>query len=217
MTLAGSSPELLVRCSGSVLEERPIAGTRRRGATREEDGALAEELLRDPKERAEHVMLVDLGRNDLGRVAAPGSVSVQRFMDVERFSHVMHLTSSLRAQLAEGLDAVDVLRAAFPAGTVSGAPKIRALEIIGEMERTPRGPYAGAVGWLGLDSRRVDLDTGITIRSLWIKDGWAHWRAGAGIVSDSVPHREWEECMAKAGILENVLTRQGVSDAFAHR
>jgi anthranilate synthase component 1 len=217
MTLIGSSPELLVRCTGGALEERPIAGTRRRGAGRAEDLELAEELLRDPKERAEHVMLVDLGRNDLGRIAAPGSVSVERFMEVERFSHVMHLTSYLRARLAGELDAVDVLRGTFPAGTVSGAPKIRAVEIIREMEATPRGPYAGAVGWLGLDGSGVNLDSGITIRSLWIREDRVHWRAGAGIVSDSVPEREWEECLAKARIVENVLTQQGVSDAFAHR
>jgi len=150
-------------------------------------------------------MLVDLGRNDLGRIAAPGSVQVDRFMQVERFSHVMHLTSYLQARLQDGLDAVDVLQATFPAGTVSGAPKIRAMEIIADLERQRRGPYAGAVGWLGLDSPQFNLDTGITIRTMWIEDNRLNWQAGAGIVSDSVPEREWEECLNKAKIINHIL------------
>ncbi len=217
LKLIGSSPELLVRCSSGVLEERPIAGTRRRGAKQKEDTALARELLDDPKEQAEHVMLVDLGRNDLGRIARPGSVEVEKFMQVERFSHVMHLTSYLRAVLEPGLDSIDILRAAFPAGTVSGAPKIRAMEIISQMEPFPRGPYAGAVGWLGLDEGEVNLDTGITIRTLWIKDDRIFWQAGAGIVSDSVPEKEWQECQNKARILSHILSQNGGSDVFAHR
>lgn len=221
LTLLGSSPELMVRCQDGLLESRPIAGTRPRGQSEDQDRGLAEELLADPKERAEHVMLVDLGRNDLGRIAAPGSVRVDKFMQVERFSHVMHLTSYVQARLAEGLDALDVLQATFPAGTVSGAPKIRAMEIIAETEALPRGPYAGAVGWLGLDTvdgpRRVNLDTGITIRSLWIRDGQVHFQAGAGIVADSEPEKEWNECRNKARVLMDAFTRQGGSDVFTYR
>lgn len=217
MTVLGSSPELLVRCTNGYLEEHPIAGTRKRGRTAQEDEALARELSTDQKERAEHVMLVDLARNDLGRIAAPGSVEVSSFLQVERFSHVMHLTSSVSARLAPELDALDVLRAAFPAGTVSGAPKIRAMEIIAQEEELPRGPYAGAVGWLGLDPGRVDLDTGITIRSLWLQDGQLMWQAGAGIVSDSDPQAEWEECQSKASVVTHILNQNGGSDVFAHR
>ena len=217
MTLLGSSPELLVRCTNGRLEEHPIAGTRKRGRDNQEDEALARELSADEKERAEHVMLVDLARNDLGRIAAPGSVNVDSFMQVERFSHVMHLSSSVSARLAEGLDGLDVLRAAFPAGTVSGAPKIRAMEIIAREESLPRGPYAGAVGWLGLDQGRVDLDTGITIRSMWIKDHELIWQAGAGIVSDSDPRTEWQECQNKARVVTHILNHSGGSDVFAHR
>ncbi len=191
MTLMGSSPELLVRCTDGELTTCPIAGTRKRGQDPAEDDRLAEELLADPKERAEHVMLVDLGRNDLGRIAAPGSVEVEKYMQVERFSHVMHITSYVKAQLAEGLDALDVLASTFPAGTVSGAPKVRAMELIAELEGLSRGPYAGAIGWIGLDEGRVDLDTGITIRSLWVRDGMVNWQAGAGIVYDSSPDAEW--------------------------
>jgi anthranilate synthase component 1 len=217
LNLIGSSPELLVRSTNGVLEERPIAGTRHRGASPKDDASLAQELLDDPKERAEHVMLVDLGRNDLGRIARPGSVEVERFMQVERFSHVMHLTSYLRAALEQDLDSIDILRAAFPAGTVSGAPKIRAMEIIAQMEPFPRGPYAGAVGWLGLDEGEVNLDTGITIRTLWIRNDRIAWQAGAGIVSDSVPDKEWQECQNKARILGHILSQNGGSDVFAHR
>jgi anthranilate synthase component 1 len=221
LTLLGSSPELMVRCQDGLLESRPIAGTRPRGQSQEQDRALAEELLADPKERAEHVMLVDLGRNDLGRIAAPGSVKVEKFMQVERFSHVMHLTSYVQARLAEGLDALDVLAATFPAGTVSGAPKIRAMEIIAQQEALPRGPYAGAVGWLGLNVAdsppRVNLDTGITIRSLWIRDGRVHFQAGAGIVVDSNAEKEWHECQNKAKVLRDAFSRQGDSDVFTYR
>ena len=182
VTLLGSSPELLVRCQNGKLTTCPIAGTRPRGEDEARDAELAEELLNDPKERAEHVMLVDLGRNDLGRIATPGSVKVERFMEVERFSHVMHISSYVTARLKDGLDAVDVLASTFPAGTVSGAPKVRAMEMIGEFEGLARGPYAGSIGWLGLDEGRVDLDTGITIRSLWVRGGEVYWQAGAGIV-----------------------------------
>jgi len=217
ITLMGSSPELMVKCSQNILQLRPIAGTRRRGETEREDQKLAEELLADAKERAEHIMLVDLGRNDLGRMAVPGSVEVDKFMQVERFSHVMHMTSYLSARLMEGLDIVDILRASFPAGTVSGAPKIRAMEIIAQFEEQPRGPYAGTIGWFGLDKDAVNLDTGITIRSLWIRNGKIHWQAGAGVVFDSVPENEWEECANKAKAILKALTFTGGSDDFAHR
>ncbi|MEI6646186.1 MAG: anthranilate synthase component I family protein [bacterium] len=205
ITLMGSSPELLIRCAANQLQLSPIAGTRKRGKTEEEDSMLATELLQDPKERAEHLMLVDLGRNDLGRLARSGTVNVERLMEVERFSHVMHLTSRVTAQLNPGLDAVDVIAATFPAGTVSGAPKVRAMEIIAETEKRPRGPYAGSIGWIGLDKDAVNLDMGITIRSLWIKDGKLHWQAGAGIVYDSVPASEYAECQNKAAIMKLVI------------
>jgi anthranilate synthase component 1 len=216
LTLLGSSPELLVRCEGGRLEVRPIAGTRPRGETEAEDEALAKDLLADPKERAEHVMLVDLGRNDLGRIAAAGSVGVEKFMQVERFSHVMHLTSYVEADLAAGLDAIDVLGSAFPAGTLSGAPKVRAMEIIADLEEQPRGPYGGAVGWMGLDDDRVDLDTGITIRSMWIRDGKVHFQAGAGIVYDSDPEKEYIECTNKARVVRQVLEGKEIGDVFAY-
>ena len=205
LTLMGSSPEVMVGCSAGHLRISPIAGTRPRGETAREDNLFEEELVRDPKEQAEHVMLVDLARNDLGKVAAPGTVTLGRYMEVERFSHVMHLTSYITAHLAPGMDAFDILAAAFPAGTVSGAPKIRAMEIIAGAEPAPRGPYAGAIGWLGLDRDSVSMDTGITIRSLWIRDGTAHWQAGAGIVLDSVPETEWQECANKAAAMKSVM------------
>ncbi|MFW5735595.1 MAG: chorismate-binding protein, partial [Oceanidesulfovibrio sp.] len=166
---------------------------------------------------AEHVMLVDLGRNDLGRIAQPGSVRVDKYMQIERFSHVMHITSYVKAMLAGGKDALDVLASAFPAGTVSGAPKVRAMEIIAELEGLSRGPYAGAIGWLGLDKNRVDMDTGITIRSLWVRDNMVHWQAGAGIVFDSDADKEWQECQNKARVLYEILTAKGGRDVFAHR
>jgi anthranilate synthase component 1 len=220
--LLGSSPEMMVRCDKNRLEVRPIAGTRPRGATGSEDLAMEKELLADPKERAEHVMLVDLGRNDLGRIAKPGSVTVEKFMQVERFSHVMHLTSYVEADLLPGLDAVDVLAATFPAGTVSGAPKIRAMEIIADLERRDglpqeRGPYAGCIGWIGLDQDTVCLDTGITIRSMWIRDGICHWQAGAGIVFDSDPEKEWQECNNKARVIMEVVRGKEGGDVFADR
>ncbi|MDR1856434.1 MAG: anthranilate synthase component I family protein [Desulfovibrio sp.] len=205
LRLFGSSPEVMVRCVRGNLLLAPIAGTRKRGEDDTEDAMLAAELRDDPKERAEHVMLVDLGRNDLGRIAQPGSVAVERYMEVERFSHVMHLTSRVTARLARGLGALDVLRATFPAGTVSGAPKVRAMEIIRELEGGSRGPYAGCIGWLGLDRDGVDLDTGITIRSMWERDGVLHWQAGGGIVHDSDPEMEWREVCNKSAIMRLAL------------
>ena len=206
----GTSPEVLVTCEADRLRLCPIAGTRPRSLHPDEDILFGDELQQDPKEKAEHVMLADLGRNDLGRIARPGSVQLDRFMEVERFSHVMHLTSRIHAQLAPGLDALDVLAATFPAGTVSGAPKVRAMEIIAEEERGPRGPYAGAVGWIGLDKDAVHLDFGITIRSLWVRGGRVHWQAGAGIVHDSVPEKEWMECCAKAAVIRQVVLGEEV-------
>ncbi|MDR0339247.1 MAG: anthranilate synthase component I family protein [Desulfovibrio sp.] len=209
VTLMGSSPEVMVGCQGDALRLSPIAGTRPRGGSAGEDNLFEGELISDPKEQAEHVMLVDLGRNDLGRVATPGSVKLERYMEVERFSHVMHLTSYITATLAPGLDALDVLAAAFPAGTVTGAPKIRAMEIIAEVERQPRGPYGGAIGWLGLDKDGVHLDTGITIRSLWVRNGQVQWQAGGGVVFDSSPEAEWKECNNKAAAMRLVLAGSG--------
>mgnify|MGYP006276614661 CR=1 FL=1 len=195
VALAGSSPEMLVKVTDGVVETRPIAGTRQRGADRAEDLALAEELLSDPKERAEHVMLVDLGRNDLGRVCAPGTVRVKDLMVVEYYSHVMHIESSVVGTLAEGRRAVDALKSTFPAGTLSGAPKVRAMEIIDELEPTKRGPYGGAVGYIGFDG---NLDTCITIRTVVCKDGRCHVQAGAGVVADSNAEAEFEETQRKA-------------------
>lgn len=218
LSLFGSSPEVMVRCEKNKLLLSPIAGTRRRGHDAFEDHKLELELLADPKERAEHVMLVDLGRNDLGRVAVKGSVQVERLMQIERFSHVMHLTSSVTADLREGLDAVDVLSATFPAGTVSGAPKLRAIEMLREMEGRARGPYAGSVGWIGLDHDSVNLDMGITIRSMWTRQGRLFWQAGAGIVHDSVPELEWKEVNNKSAIMRLVLNSQEEADHVpAHR
>jgi anthranilate synthase component 1 len=205
ISLVVSSPEVLVSSDNNQLRLCPIAGTRPRGSSENEDNLFEVELVNNIKEQAEHVMLVDLGRNDLGKVAASGTVEVTRFMDVERFSHVMHLTSYIKASLEPGFDAVDVLKAAFPAGTVSGAPKIRAMELISQMENLPRGPYAGAIGWFGLDKGRVDLDFGITIRSAWIKEGIVHYRAGAGLVYDSDPYSEWRECLNKAKAIKEAL------------
>ncbi len=193
--MIGSSPELLVRCENNVVETRPIAGTRPRGRDEEEDRKLAEELLKDVKERAEHVMLVDLGRNDIGRVCRPGSVKVSEFMFVEKYSHVMHIVSNCVGRLAKDKDAYDVLKAAFPAGTVSGAPKIRAMEIIDELENTRRGPYAGAVGYFSFSG---NMDTCINIRTIVVKRNDAFIQAGAGIVADSVPAREYRETVNKA-------------------
>ncbi len=195
--LAGSSPEVLVRVEDREVTVRPIAGTRPRGATPEQDAALEAELRADPKERAEHLMLVDLGRNDVGRVAEYGSVRVTDLMTVERYSHVMHLVSEVRGRLRPGLDALDALAAAFPAGTVSGAPKVRAMEIIAGLEPVRRGPYAGAVGYAGWGAEA--LDTAIAIRTAVFRGGRAWVQAGAGIVADSVPAAELRETEAKAG------------------
>jgi anthranilate synthase component 1 len=199
LTLVGSSPEVLVRLEDETVTVRPIAGTRRRGKTPEADRALAAELAADEKELAEHRMLVDLGRNDVGRVARFGSVHVPDLMVVERYSHVMHLVSQVEGRLREGLSAMDVFRACFPAGTVSGAPKIRAMEIIDELEPVRRGPYAGAVGHFGYGGR--SMDTAITIRTVLVTNGKAYVQAGAGIVADSVPAREYEETLEKARAL----------------
>ncbi len=192
--IVGSSPEILVRLEDGEITVRPIAGTRRRGHTEEEDRALEEELLADPKELAEHLMLIDLGRNDTGRVAKIGSVRLTDKMIVERYSHVMHIVSNVIGDLKQGMSAIDVLRATFPAGTVSGAPKIRAMEIIDELEPVKRGVYSGAVGYLSWNG---NMDTAIAIRTAVIKDRTLHIQAGAGIVADSVPQLEWEETMNK--------------------
>jgi anthranilate synthase component 1 len=194
--LVGSSPELLVRVGGGRVTVRPIAGTRRRGRTADEDEAMRAELVSDEKERAEHLMLVDLGRNDVGRVAKYGSVQVTSLMTVERFSHVLHLVSQVEGDLAPGLSAMDALRATFPAGTMTGAPKVRAMEIIDELEPERRGPYSGAVGYIAAGGQRMDL--AITIRTCVIAGGVASVQTGAGIVHDSVPEMEWRETENKA-------------------
>ena len=195
MVLLGASPEVMVRLEGRQVELRPLAGTRPRGRTYEEDLALEKDLLGDEKEKAEHIMLVDLGRNDVGRVAEIGTVKVTELMGIERYSHVMHIYSNVTGSLADGKNAFDVLRAAFPAGTVSGAPKIRAMEIIEELEPVQRGPYAGAVGYFGFSG---NMDTCITIRSVLIKNGKTYVQVGAGIVADSAPEKEYEETLKKA-------------------
>ncbi|MFN4032270.1 MAG: anthranilate synthase component I [Fimbriimonadales bacterium] len=194
-TLIGASPEVLATVEDGKAITRPIAGTRPRGRTPAEDAQLAQELLADPKERAEHIMLVDLGRNDIGRVSEYGTVRATELMVIERYSHVMHIVSEVQGRLRADADAFDVLRACFPAGTVSGAPKVRAMEIIDELEPTQRGPYAGAVGYF---SYTHEMDACITIRTILVKDSVAHVQAGAGIVADSVPEREYEECLNKA-------------------
>jgi anthranilate synthase component 1 len=196
--VVGASPELLVKVEEGKVEVHPIAGTRPRGANALEDARLGEELRHDPKELAEHVMLLDLGRNDVGRVSAPGSVEVTQRFDIEQYSHVMHLVSHVQGRLREGVSPYAALRSAFPAGTVSGAPKIRAMEIVAELEPDQRGPYAGGVGFFDLSG---NVEMCITIRTLVMKDGWAHVQAGAGIVFDSVPQREFEECQHKARAL----------------
>ncbi len=193
--IVGSSPEILVRLEDGQVTVRPIAGTRPRGVSEADDQALEKELLADPKERAEHIMLVDLGRNDVGRVARTGSVRVTDKMMIERYSHVMHIVSNVTGELKPEMDAVDVLRATFPAGTVSGAPKVRAMEIIQELEPTRRGIYSGAVGYIGWNG---NMDTAIAIRTAVIKDKTLYIQAGAGIVADSVPRNEWNETMNKA-------------------
>ncbi len=187
-----------MRVSGDEVNVRPIAGSRPRGATPEEDARLEQELLADPKECAEHIMLVDLGRNDVGRVSRPGTVRVDELMTVERYSHIMHIVSNVLGNLKPGLDALDALEACFPAGTLSGAPKIRAMEIIDEVENLRRGPYGGSVGYLSFDG---NLDACITIRTCLIRNGRVYVQAGAGIVADSVPATEFEETCNKAKAL----------------
>ncbi len=200
--LVGSSPETMVRLESGVATLRPIAGTRPRGGSEQEDRALADELLKDEKERAEHLMLVDLGRNDLGRIAQTGTVQVTDLMVVERYSHVMHLVSNIRCDLDTGLDAWDLMQATFPAGTLSGAPKIRAMEIISELEEYPRGPYGGAVGYISFSG---NMDLAITIRTACVKNGKLTVNAGAGIVYDSVPEKERIETVNKAMAIEKAL------------
>lgn len=191
----GSSPELLVRCENGIVETRPIAGTRPRGKDDKQDAFLAKDLLGDPKEKAEHIMLVDLGRNDLGRVCQKGSVHLSEFMSVEKYSHVMHIVTNVKGKLKKNCDSLDVLQAAFPAGTVSGAPKIRAMEIIEDLEKVTRGPYAGCIGYFSYSG---NLDTCITIRTIVVKKGKAYIQAGAGIVADSKPQKEYQETINKA-------------------
>ncbi len=207
VTLVGSSPEIMCRVVDGRVTVRPLAGTRKRGADEKEDRQLADELLADPKERAEHVMLVDLGRNDVGRVARFGSVELSDVMVIERYSHVMHITSNVTGQLDEGKDAFDALRACLPAGTVSGAPKVRAMEIIDELEPHRRGPYAGAVGYIDYGG---NMDTCITLRTIVIQNQTAYVQAGAGIVADSVPAQEYQETLNKArGLLKAIeITEQ---------
>ena len=196
--VVGTSPEKLVQVEGRRVETRPLAGTRRRGSDAAEDMRLEKELLSDLKERAEHVMLVDLGRNDVGRVARAGTVNVERLMEVERYSHVMHISSTVSGELREGCTSLDALRAAFPAGTVSGAPKIRAMEIIAELEPDQRGVYAGSLGYVGFGG---NLDMAITLRTIVVADGEVYVQAGAGVVADSKPEREFEETLEKAGAM----------------
>lgn len=198
LKIVGSSPEVLVRREENKVETRPLAGTRPRGKTEKEDKRLKDELLKDKKERAEHVMLVDLGRNDLGRVCQYGTVKVVELMGIEKYSHVMHIVSEVKGKLKPGEDAFSVIKACFPAGTVSGAPKIRAMEIIDELEKSLRGPYAGAVGYFSFSG---NMDTAITIRTIIIKDKMAYVQAGAGIVADSIPQREYKETKNKAKAL----------------
>ena len=196
--VVGTSPEKLVQVEGRRVETRPLAGTRRRGTNPAEDSSLERELLSDLKERAEHVMLVDLGRNDVGRVARPGTVKVERLMEVERYSHVMHISSTVSGELREGCTSLDALKAAFPAGTVSGAPKIRAMEVIAGLEPDQRGVYAGSLGYISFGG---NLDMAITLRTIVIADGIAYVQAGAGVVADSRPEREFEETLEKAGAM----------------
>jgi anthranilate synthase component I len=206
LALAGSSPELMVRVRDGVVSSRPIAGTRPRGSDEADDAALEADLLADPKERAEHVMLVDLARNDLGRVGEFGSVAVDDLMVIERYSHVMHIVSGVSARLRPGVGPVDVLRATFPHGTVSGAPKVRAMEIIDDLEPFARGPYAGAVGYIDFSG---NLDTAIALRTMVSRGDTAWVQAGAGIVADSIPEREYEECRSKAAAVLAAIAASG--------
>jgi anthranilate synthase component 1 len=209
--VVGASPEILVRLENDMVTVRPIAGTRPRGSNRDEDAAYERDLLADPKEIAEHVMLMDLGRNDLGRVAQVGSVEVTAQMAIERYSHVMHIVSNVEGKLLDGLSAIDVLRASFPAGTVSGAPKVRAMEIIDELEPSKRGVYSGAVGYLGFNG---DMDVAIAIRTAVIKDEMLYVQAGAGIVADSKPENEWIETKNKA---KAILRAAEIAEAGLNR
>ncbi len=206
----GSSPEILVRAINGRVTTRPLAGTRPRGKTPTEDKRLEEELRADEKERAEHIMLVDLGRNDIGRVSLPGTVKVSELMDVEKYSHVMHLVTNVEGRLRPDLTPIDALAACFPAGTVSGAPKIRAMEVIAELEPDKRGPYAGCAGYFSFSGA---MDTAITIRTIVMVDGTAHVQAGAGIVYDSVPSREYEETMSKARALLKAIEQAEANEA----
>src|SRR3974390_3270470 len=208
-SLVGASPEIHVRCEDRKVEIRPIAGTRRRGATSEEDKGLEAELLADPKERAEHVMLVDLARNDLGRVCDFGTVRVKDLMIIERYSHVMHIVSQVEGKLSAGKTPYDLMRATFPAGTVSGAPKIRAMQIIAELEQTARGPYAGCVGYFSFNG---NLDPCITLRTALIKDGKAYVQAGGGWVNDSTPEGEFQETVNKSMAMRKAVA---MAEGFA--
>jgi anthranilate synthase component 1 len=207
LRLIGSSPEVMVRLEEGTVTVRPIAGTRRRGADAAEDEQLAASLLADPKEVAEHLMLLDLGRNDVGRVARWGTVTVPQRMAIEKYSHVLHMVSTVEGRLRDGLSAMDVFRASFPAGTVSGAPKVRAMEIIDELEPARRGAYAGAVGYFGFGGRT--MDTAIAIRTVVVREGCAHVQAGAGIVADSRPADEYEETLNKARALLRAVRMVG--------
>ena len=202
-SLVGSSPEVHVRLTGDLVEIRPIAGTRRRGATAEEDDANAADLMADPKERAEHLMLVDLARNDVGRIAEYGSVKVTDFMTIERYSHVMHIVSQVNGQLSPERSAFDLMRTTFPAGTLSGAPKVRAMQIISELEGTTRGPYGGCVGYFGFNG---NADHCITIRTALVKDGMAYVQAGGGWVNDSDPEAEFDETINKSKAMRKAIS-----------
>lgn len=206
MSIAGSSPELLVRVENGIVETRPLAGTRRRGRNREEDELLAKELLADPKEVAEHLMLIDLGRNDIGRISEFGNVEVNEYMIIEFYSHVMHIVSNVKGKLRKGLSAIDAFFSCFPAGTLSGAPKIRAMEIIADMEPVKRGIYGGAIGYLDFSG---NLDSCIAIRTAVIKDGYVYFQAGAGIVYDSVPEKEYQETLIKMDAIIRAVEATG--------
>jgi anthranilate synthase component 1 len=212
--IIGASPEMLVRVENGIVEVRPIAGTRRRDKNPKKDKSLEEELIKSEKERAEHLMLVDLGRNDVGRISTPGTVKVEKFMEVERYSHVMHLVSSIKGQLKSGLTCIDALKAGFPAGTVSGAPKVRAMEIIEELEPFTRGPYAGGIGYI---TPNGDMDTCIAIRSVFIKDGVGYTQAGAGIVYDSIPESEYYETINKSNAMFEAIKLAGRNNDSLNR
>lgn len=208
-SIVGASPEVHAKCEDGEITVRPIAGTRKRGADKKTDDALAEELLADPKERAEHIMLVDLARNDIGRVAETGSINVDQLMVIEKYSHVMHIVSNVKGKLKKGLKADSVMRSTFPAGTLSGAPKVRAMQIISEFEKEKRGPYGGAVAYYSFNG---NLNSAITIRTAVLKDGKAYIQAGAGLVADSDPQKEYEECQNKARGMLKALSLAGIFD-----